>query len=147
MLIIPSIFIDRNAMLEIWLWEEHSVLVLFLPAQAPEWNPIELMWNCLTQVRSTVSNVTWLPALSFSSTTTDLCNSRRGDPPSLGDLSSSDDGKRMKIVILHRCRCCHNQNQCHCLPSNNCLFDGDHSPPAPAMLGQLGQLRTHWEDV
>jgi hypothetical protein len=33
-----------NTMLEIWLWEEHSVLVLFLPAQVPEWNPIELMW-------------------------------------------------------------------------------------------------------
>jgi hypothetical protein len=25
------------------------VLVLFLPAQAPEWNPIKLMWNCLCQ--------------------------------------------------------------------------------------------------
>ena len=36
-------------MLEDWLWEDHSVLVLFLPARAPEWNPIELMWNCLTQ--------------------------------------------------------------------------------------------------
>jgi hypothetical protein len=33
-----------NTMLKIWLWEEHSVPVLFLPAQAPEWNPIELMW-------------------------------------------------------------------------------------------------------
>jgi hypothetical protein len=38
-----------NTMLENWLWEEHSVLVLFLLAQAPEWNPIELMWNCLTK--------------------------------------------------------------------------------------------------
>jgi hypothetical protein len=38
-----------NTMLENWLWEEHLVLVLFLPARAPEWNPIELMWNCLTQ--------------------------------------------------------------------------------------------------
>ncbi len=38
-----------NTMLEDWLWEDHSVLVLFLPARAPEWNPIELMWNCLTQ--------------------------------------------------------------------------------------------------
>ncbi len=36
-------------MLEDWLWEDHSVLVLFLPARAPEWNPIELLWNCLTQ--------------------------------------------------------------------------------------------------
>ncbi len=25
------------------------MLVVFLPAQAPEWNPIEFMWNCLTQ--------------------------------------------------------------------------------------------------
>jgi hypothetical protein len=33
-----------KTVLEIWLWEEHSVLVPFLPAQAPEWNPIELMW-------------------------------------------------------------------------------------------------------
>ena len=34
-----------NTVLEDWLWEDHSVLVLFLPARAPEWNPIELMWN------------------------------------------------------------------------------------------------------
>jgi hypothetical protein len=38
-----------NTVLEDWLWEEHMVLVLFLPARAPEWNPIELMWNRLTQ--------------------------------------------------------------------------------------------------
>ncbi len=38
----------RNTMLENWLCEEDSVLVLFLPERAPEWNPIELMWNCLT---------------------------------------------------------------------------------------------------
>jgi hypothetical protein len=39
-----------NTVLEDWLWEEHLVLVLFLPpARAPEWNPIELMRNCLTQ--------------------------------------------------------------------------------------------------
>ena len=38
-----------NSVLEEWLWEEHMVLVLFLPARSPEWNPIELMWNCLTQ--------------------------------------------------------------------------------------------------
>jgi transposase len=38
-----------NSVIEEWLWEEHMVLVLFLPARAPEWNPIELMWNCLTQ--------------------------------------------------------------------------------------------------
>jgi hypothetical protein len=34
---------------EDWLWEEHMVLVLSLRAGAPEWNPIELMWNCVTQ--------------------------------------------------------------------------------------------------
>jgi hypothetical protein len=39
-----------KSVLEEWLWEEHMVLVLFLPAQgAPEWNPIELIWNCLMQ--------------------------------------------------------------------------------------------------
>jgi hypothetical protein len=38
-----------NSVLEEWLWEEHMVLVLFLPARAPEWNPIKLMWNCLRQ--------------------------------------------------------------------------------------------------
>ena len=38
-----------NSVIEEWLWEEHMMLVLFLPARAPEWNPIELMWNCLTQ--------------------------------------------------------------------------------------------------
>ena len=38
-----------NSMLKEWLWEELMVLVLFLPARAPEWNPIELMWNCLCQ--------------------------------------------------------------------------------------------------
>ncbi len=38
-----------NSMLEEWLWEEHMVLVLFFPARAPEWNPIKLMWNCLSQ--------------------------------------------------------------------------------------------------
>jgi hypothetical protein len=38
-----------NSVLKEWLWEEHMVLVLFLPARAPEWNPIELMWNCLSR--------------------------------------------------------------------------------------------------
>ncbi len=38
-----------NTVLEDWLWEENSVLVLFLPAHVPEWNPIKLMWNCLTE--------------------------------------------------------------------------------------------------
>ena len=38
-----------TSVLEEWLWQEHMVLALFLPARAPEWNPIELMWNCLAQ--------------------------------------------------------------------------------------------------
>ncbi|KAL3826418.1 hypothetical protein ACHAXA_008626, partial [Cyclostephanos tholiformis] len=38
-----------NTVLEEWLLTEHMVLVLFLPARAPEWNPIELMWNCMVQ--------------------------------------------------------------------------------------------------
>ena len=38
-----------NNVLEDWLWEEHMVLVLFLPTRALEWNPIKLMWNCLIQ--------------------------------------------------------------------------------------------------
>jgi transposase len=39
----------ENTVLEDWLWEEHSIFALFLPAQTPEWNPIELVWNCLAQ--------------------------------------------------------------------------------------------------
>ena len=39
----------ENTVLEDWLWEEQSIFALFLPARAPEWNPIELLWNCLTQ--------------------------------------------------------------------------------------------------
>jgi len=39
----------ENTVLEDWLWEEHSMFALFLPARTPEWNPIELVWNCLTQ--------------------------------------------------------------------------------------------------
>jgi transposase len=38
-----------NSVLEEWLWKYHSVLVLFLPARSPEWNPIELVWNVLVQ--------------------------------------------------------------------------------------------------
>ncbi len=39
----------KNTVLEDWLREEHSIFALFLPARTPEWNPIELLWNCLTQ--------------------------------------------------------------------------------------------------
>ncbi|KAL7545645.1 hypothetical protein ACHAWF_009010 [Thalassiosira exigua] len=37
----------ENRELEDWLWEYHEVFVLFLPARAPEWNPIELLWGLL----------------------------------------------------------------------------------------------------
>jgi hypothetical protein len=33
----------ENTVLEDWLWEEHSIFTLFLPARAPEWKPIELL--------------------------------------------------------------------------------------------------------
>ena len=36
-----------NTVLKEWPWERHRVFALFLPARAPEWNPIELAWNCL----------------------------------------------------------------------------------------------------
>jgi hypothetical protein len=38
----------ENTVLEDWLWEEHLIFALFLPAQTPEWNPIKLLWNCLS---------------------------------------------------------------------------------------------------
>ena len=37
----------ENTVLEDWLWKRHRVFVLFLPARAPEWNPIELVRSCL----------------------------------------------------------------------------------------------------
>ena len=33
--------------LEDFLWEEHNILIVYLPARTPEWNPIELIWNLL----------------------------------------------------------------------------------------------------
>ena len=39
----------ENTVLEDWCWNEHRIFILFLPARAPEWNPIELLWNILTQ--------------------------------------------------------------------------------------------------
>jgi len=38
-----------NSVLDEWLWEDHIVLVVFLPARVQEWNPIKLMRNCLCQ--------------------------------------------------------------------------------------------------
>ena len=39
----------ENSVLEEWMWEYHQIYVLFLPARTPEWNPIELVWNCLEE--------------------------------------------------------------------------------------------------
>jgi hypothetical protein len=39
----------ENGVLDEWLWEEHQITVLLLPARTPEWNPIELLWNCIEQ--------------------------------------------------------------------------------------------------
>ncbi len=38
----------ENTVLEDWLWNDHSIFALFLHARTPEWNPIELLWNCLS---------------------------------------------------------------------------------------------------
>ena len=38
-----------NTVLEDWLWNDYGVFALFLPARTPEWNPIELLWNCLEE--------------------------------------------------------------------------------------------------
>ena len=35
----------ENMVLEDWLWNDHSIFALILPAQMPEWNPIELLWD------------------------------------------------------------------------------------------------------
>ena len=34
---------NENDVLDEWLWEEHQITVLLLPAQTPEWNPIKLL--------------------------------------------------------------------------------------------------------
>ncbi len=38
----------ENTVLEDWLWNDHYIFALFLPARTPEWNPIELLWICLS---------------------------------------------------------------------------------------------------
>ena len=50
----------KATVLKEWLWEEHMVLVLFLPARVPGWYPIKLMWNCLAQ-RLSISGNSRLP--------------------------------------------------------------------------------------
>ena len=38
-----------NTVLQEYLWETYGIFLLFLPARAPEWNPIEQVWKCLVQ--------------------------------------------------------------------------------------------------
>ena len=45
-----------NTVLENWLWEDYEVFALYLPARTPEWNPIELLWNCL---EARLANYDW----------------------------------------------------------------------------------------
>ena len=35
--------------LEDFLWEEHKILIIYLPARTPEWNPMELVWSILVR--------------------------------------------------------------------------------------------------
>jgi len=39
----------ENTVLQEYLWETYGIFLLFLPARAPEWNPIEQVWKCLVQ--------------------------------------------------------------------------------------------------
>jgi transposase len=39
----------ENDVLEDWLWEDHGVMLIFLPPRSPEWNPIELVWAILVR--------------------------------------------------------------------------------------------------
>jgi hypothetical protein len=42
-----------NTVLEEFLWYNFRVFVLTLPARAPEWNPIEQVWNVYDQKMQT----------------------------------------------------------------------------------------------
>ncbi|KAL7471199.1 hypothetical protein ACHAXS_011463 [Conticribra weissflogii] len=39
----------ENKVLEDWLWERFAIIILWLPTRAPEFNPIELVWNTMVQ--------------------------------------------------------------------------------------------------
>jgi hypothetical protein len=39
----------ENEVLEDWLWEDHGIMLIFLPPRSPEWNPIELVWAILVR--------------------------------------------------------------------------------------------------
>ena len=38
-----------NNVIEEWLWDNHGILLIFLPPRSPEWNPIELVWAILVR--------------------------------------------------------------------------------------------------
>ena len=44
---------ELNTVLEEFLWDNFRVFVLTLPARAPEWNPIEHVWNVYDQKMQT----------------------------------------------------------------------------------------------
>jgi len=39
----------ENSVLQDYLWEKYAIFLLFLPARAPEWNPMEQVWTSLVQ--------------------------------------------------------------------------------------------------
>ena len=39
----------ENSVLQDYLWERHGIFLLFLPARAPEWNPMEQVWKSMVQ--------------------------------------------------------------------------------------------------
>ena len=45
--------------LENFLWSYNQILLIFLPARTPEWNPVELLWNIL-RVRLNTEDLTVL---------------------------------------------------------------------------------------
>ena len=45
----------ENKHLEDYLWEEYKILLVYLPARTPEWNPIEKIWNVLVKRLTCVS--------------------------------------------------------------------------------------------
>ncbi|KAL7534650.1 hypothetical protein ACHAXR_006021 [Thalassiosira sp. AJA248-18] len=39
----------ENTVLEDYLWSSYGIFLIFLPARAPEWNPMQQVWNCTMQ--------------------------------------------------------------------------------------------------
>ena len=40
-------WVGKCSTLEDYLWEEHTILIMYLPVRTPKWNPIKLIWNVL----------------------------------------------------------------------------------------------------